>query len=61
VNKRGMLITFEGPDGCGKSTQIKLLYQYLISRGLPVIHCYEPGSTEIGEQFRAVVHDLRNK
>jgi len=56
-----MLITFEGPDGCGKSTQIKLLYQYLISRGLPVIHCYEPGSTEIGEQFRAVVHDLRNK
>ena len=60
MNKRGMLITFEGPDGCGKSTQIKLLYQYLISRGLPVIHCYEPVVQNIARAIEGLWHDLRN-
>lgn len=56
-----MFITFEGPDGSGKSTQIKLLAEYLTGLGQNVLLTREPGSTEIGEQIRHVLHDLRNK
>ena len=40
--KRGILITFEGPEGSGKSTQISLLCNYLRRRGLKVLHLREP-------------------
>lgn len=55
-----MFITFEGPDGSGKTTQIQLLYQYLHERGYPVYLTREPGGTSIGDQIRAVLHDVRN-
>jgi dTMP kinase len=58
-----MFITFEGPDGSGKSTQIKLLAEHLTGLGHAprVLLTREPGGTEISEQVRRVLHDLRNQ
>ncbi len=50
-----MFITFEGPDGSGKSTQAKQLAEYLGSNGCSVLLTREPGGTTIGEQIRQVV------
>ncbi len=56
-----LFITFEGPDGSGKTTQIKLLAEELIKQGQNVLTLREPGGTPIGDQIREVVHALRNK
>ncbi len=53
-----LFITFEGPDGSGKSTQIDLTAQYLQDCGYNVICTREPGGTAIGNQIRQVVHDV---
>jgi dTMP kinase len=58
--RRGVLITFEGPDGSGKSTQIRVLADKLKEEGCNVLLTREPGGTEIGEQIRAVLHDTKN-
>jgi dTMP kinase len=55
-----LFITFEGPEGCGKTTQIKLLAEALTARGCNVLSLREPGGTSIGDQIREVLHDLRN-
>lgn len=47
-----MFVTFEGLDGCGKTTQLKLLEQRLLARGLEVVATREPGGTELGERIR---------
>ena len=55
-----MFITFEGPDGCGKTTQAHLIVAALQARGEPVIYTREPGGTEISEQIRQVLLSTRN-
>lgn len=55
-----LFITFEGPDGSGKTTQIQALYEYLHQRGHSVYLTREPGGTSIGDQIRKVLHALEN-
>ena len=56
-----MFITFEGPDGSGKTTQLNSLVPVLEQQGLDVIRTREPGGTEIGDQIRSVIMDMKNK
>lgn len=51
----GCFITFEGVEGCGKSTQITLLWEYLVEAGYDVIVTREPGGTPIAEAIRGVL------
>lgn len=53
--KKGILITFEGPEGCGKSTQSKLLYEYLKTNSYNCVYTREPGGTRLGEKVRQVL------
>ncbi|MGD0656777.1 MAG: dTMP kinase [Syntrophorhabdales bacterium] len=50
-----MFITFEGIEGCGKSTQIELLFEYLKGKGYRVVKTREPGGTGLGEALRGVL------
>lgn len=55
-----MLITFEGPEGCGKTTQIPILVDELRRLGLTVYTTREPGGTEISDQIRSVIMSMKN-
>lgn len=55
-----MFITFEGPDGSGKTSQVPHLSDYLIQQGYPVLVTREPGGTIIGDQIRRILGDLEN-
>jgi dTMP kinase len=59
-NMKGKFITFEGPEGCGKSTQSKLLWLYLKRKGYDVVYLREPGSTKISEKIRKILLDPEN-
>ncbi len=52
---KGKLITFEGIEGCGKTTQIKLLSDYLSKEGHDVSKYHEPGSTRVGAEIRRIL------
>jgi dTMP kinase len=56
-----MLITFEGPDGSGKTTQLALLAEYLGQQGYSLVRVREPGGTRIGEQIRGVLHHIEHR
>lgn len=51
----GRFITFEGGEGCGKSTQLRLLQTYLEARGLDILTTKEPGGTDIGLDLRRLL------
>ncbi|MFC4768515.1 dTMP kinase [Effusibacillus consociatus] len=56
----GLFITFEGPDGAGKSTQLRLLANHLDSLGIAYITTREPGGTPISDKIRALLLDPEN-
>ena len=57
----GFFISVEGIDGCGKTTQIRLLVERLAALGLPTLLAQEPGGTAIGRLIRSVLLDARNQ
>lgn len=58
---RGKFIVLEGGEGCGKSTQQKLLQEYLINKGFELFITREPGGAKISEQIREILLSLNNK
>jgi dTMP kinase len=56
-----MFITFEGPEGSGKTSQLAQLGEFLCQAGYPVLVTREPGGTPIGDQVRNVLLDFKNK
>jgi len=52
---KGIFITFEGIEGSGKTTQIKLLGERLKKQGLKVLTTYEPGDTDVGQKIRNIL------
>ncbi|HID03722.1 MAG TPA: dTMP kinase [Desulfobacterales bacterium] len=59
TNKPGLLIVFEGTDGTGKSTQLKLLAAALEKKGISVVSTYEPTDGKYGKQIRALFTDRK--
>jgi dTMP kinase len=55
-----MFITFEGPEGSGKTSQIMALAAFLTEQSYQVLTTREPGGTKIGDQVRACLHDVAN-
>lgn len=59
--KRGLFITFEGPEGSGKSTHSRLLCDFLKRKGFKILYTREPGGVLISEKIRKVLLDPKNK
>ncbi len=57
---KGKFITFEGCDGCGKSTQLKKLSEYLTAQGIPHVFTREPGGGKISEAIREILLNGKN-
>jgi len=55
MSERGLFITFEGIDGCGKTTQIKLLQDFMIKQGKEVLLTREPGAKGLGSKLREIL------
>ena len=58
--RRGKFITFEGCDGCGKSTQLKMMSEYLTKNGIPHVFTREPGGGKISEAIREILLNGKN-
>lgn len=61
TSNKGLFISFEGIDGCGKSTQVKLLNDRLIKEGISTLLVREPGGTDISENIRTILLNIDNK
>lgn len=57
---KGKFITLEGGEGCGKSTNLSFIVEYLTQKGIKIIQTREPGGTQIGEKIRALLLDKNN-
>jgi len=55
MNKKGYFITFEGIDGCGKTTQLDAVYDFLTDKGYKCIKTREPGALELGKKIREIL------
>lgn len=53
--KKGLFVTFEGPEGCGKSTQVYKITEALKAQGYDVVATCEPGGTSVGQQIREIL------
>ena len=60
MDRNGKFITFEGCDGCGKSTQLKMLSEYLTKENIPHIFTREPGGGKISEAIREILLNGKN-
>ena len=60
TSSKGLFVSFEGIDGCGKSTQVQLLYNRLLKEGFPTLLVREPGGTDIAEDIRAILLNKDN-
>ena len=61
TENKGFFITFEGLDGCGKSTQIKMAEDYLTSIGKSFVKTINPGGTELGKKLREILLHEKSK
>ncbi len=59
--RKGIFLTIEGPDGAGKSTQLKYIKDFFEKRGITPIFTREPGGTDISEKIRELILDKDNK
>lgn len=57
--KKGLFITFEGSDGCGKSTQLALFQKFLEQKKIPCVVTEEPGGTLLGREIKSLLLDHR--
>jgi dTMP kinase len=57
VSETGLFVCFEGGEGAGKSTQSRLLHDWLVARGETVLLTFEPGDTPVGKELRRIVLD----
>ncbi|HBG49404.1 MAG TPA: dTMP kinase [Cyanobacteria bacterium UBA9971] len=59
MNKKGLFITFEGADGSGKSTQLKMAAEFFRNKGFEVVSTRDPGGTPLGQKIREILlhHD----
>ena len=60
MTSKGAFITFEGIEGCGKTTQITRLRDFLVDRGVPVVITQEPGEGAVGQAIRRQLLDQHN-
>lgn len=58
---KGKFLSFEGPEGSGKSTQMEMLYSYLCQKGYDCLKTREPGGTGVGEMIRRIVLGARDQ
>lgn len=58
---KGKFLVLDGPDGCGKSTQVRLLSEWIAGQGVDVVSYRDPGTTLVGEKIRDILLDTAHE